>query len=62
MEGAARHKRVSIHLHPMQNTLLSGNPGDLLTEIREMIEALKLSEAHILKTANESTDVRVTAA
>ena len=42
----------------MQNTLLSGNPGDLLTEIREMIEALKLSEAHILKTANESTDVR----
>ena len=46
----------------MQNTLLSGSPGDLLTEIREMIETLKHSEAHILKTANESTDVRVTAA
>ena len=52
---------INLFIHPMQNTLLSGSHGDLLKEIREMIETLKHSEAHILKTANESSHVRVTA-
>ena len=41
-------------------TLLSGSHGDLLEEIRQMIEVLKHSETHILKTANESAHVRMT--
>ena len=39
----------------------SGSHGDLLEEIRQMIEVLKHSETHILKTANESAHVRVMA-
>ena len=39
----------------------SGSHGDLLEQIRQMIEVLKHSETHILKTANESAHVRVIA-
>ena len=39
----------------------TGSHGDLLEEIKQMIEVLKHSETHILKTANESAHVRVTA-
>jgi len=36
----------------------SGTPGDLLTEIKQMNDVLKHSEARITKTANESANVR----
>ena len=39
----------------------TGSHGDLLEEIREMIDVLKHSETHILKTDNETAHVRVMA-
>ena len=43
------------------NTHILGSSGELLEEIKQMIEVLKHSETHVIKTANDSAHVRITA-
>lgn len=57
-EGLQSWAGYNIILIPTYN---SGTRGDLLEEIKQMIEVLKHSETDILKTANESGNVRVMA-
>ena len=54
------HTRTHTHTHAYHTHThtRSGTPGDLLTEIKQMNDVLKHSEACITKTANESANVR----
>ena len=55
---AHTHTHTHTHTHYTHTLTHSGTPGDLLTEIKQMNDVLKHSEARITKTANESANVR----